>query len=119
LYVSKTVAGQLTNVEPTAPHHSDVVATVEIVGNTGIGSLLVNINQHKTLQELSDVNGTALTTTGQIAVWDNTAEYFDFNYNITDYTPLIDTGTFLKLLQDTPQTITNTSMSGQQVQVMD
>ena len=28
LYVSKTNAGVLTNVEPSAPHHSDIVGTV-------------------------------------------------------------------------------------------
>lgn len=85
LYVSKTVAGQLTNVEPSAPHHSDVVATVEIVGALGIGSILVGIQKHKTLSELTDVNGTALSATGQIPVWNNTAGYFDFDYNITNY----------------------------------
>jgi hypothetical protein len=85
LYVSKTVAGQLTNVEPTAPHHSDIVGTVEIVGGLGIGSILVNLTKHKTMAELTDVNGTALTTTGQLPVWNQTAGYFDFDYNLTDY----------------------------------
>lgn len=87
LYISKTVAGQLTNVEPSAPHHSDVVATVEIV-HSNLGSLLVNIDRHNTLEELTDVNGTALTTTGQIPVWNNTAKYFDFDRNIdTEFVP--------------------------------
>jgi hypothetical protein len=108
LYVSKAVAGQLTNVEPNAPHHSDVVATVEIV-HSNLGSLLVNINRHKTLEELSDVNGTPLETTGQIPVWNETAGYFDFDKNITDYTLLTDTTTFLKLDQTTPQTVVNGS----------
>jgi len=84
LFVSKTVAGQLTNVEPTVPHHSDCVATVGIV-HSNLGSILVSINKHYTLTELSDVNGTPLNTTGQMAVWNNTAGYFDFNYNITNY----------------------------------
>jgi len=87
LYISKTIAGQLTNVEPSAPHHSDVVATVEIV-HSNLGSLLVNIEKHKTLEELTDVNGTALSTTGQIPVWNQTAGYFDFNKNlVTEYVP--------------------------------
>ena len=81
LYVSKTVAGQLTNVEPSAPHHSDIVGMVEIVGAAGIGSILVNPQIHKTLEELTDVDGTALTTTGQIPVWNETLKYFDFNFN--------------------------------------
>jgi len=32
------------------------------------GSILVQISCHKTLEELSDVNGTELTTTGQLPV---------------------------------------------------
>ena len=98
LWVSKAVAGQLTNVEPTAPHHSDVVATVEIV-HSSLGSLLVNIDRHKTLQELADVNGTPLAKDGQFPVWHNTAGYFDFDKNINDY---------LKLDQTTPQTTVGT-----------
>ncbi len=89
LYVSKAVAGQLTNVVPAAPHHCDAVATVEIVHGT-LGSILVNIKHHVTLEELSDVNGTALNTTGQIPVWDDTNKYFDFTKNIVD---LVNTST--------------------------
>jgi hypothetical protein len=85
LYVSKTIAGQLTNVEPIEPHHADVVGEVAIVGNVGIGSIFVRINLHKTLTELSDVDGTPLSTSGQILVWNNSASYFDFNKNINDY----------------------------------
>ena len=87
LYVSKTDAGVLTNVEPAAPHHSDIVGTVGIVGNVGIGSILVNLDRHKSLEGLSDVNGTALSTTGQIPVWDNTAGYFDFTSNVGSFVP--------------------------------
>ena len=82
LYVSKTNAGVLTNVEPAAPHHSDIVGTVGVVGAAGIGSILVNIDRHRTLEGLSDVNGTALATTGQIAVWNQSTGYFDFTENI-------------------------------------
>ncbi len=85
LYVSKTVAGQLTNVEPSAPHHSDIVGTVEIVGGLGIGSILVLNEKHYALEELTDVNGTALTTTGQFPVWNQTAGYFDFTSNVNDF----------------------------------
>jgi len=96
LYISKTVAGQLTNIEPAAPHHSDVVATVEIV-HQNLGSILVNFDRHKTLEELTDVNGTALSIDGQFPVWNNTSKYFDFNFKITDY---------LKRDQTTPDTTT-------------
>lgn len=84
LWLSKTTAGALTNIEPTEPHHSAEIGIVTRSHATQ-GSILVNITQHQTLEHLSDVNGTALTTTGQIPVWDNTAGYFDFNYNLTDY----------------------------------
>jgi hypothetical protein len=98
LYLSKTVAGQLTNVEPAIPHHSDIVATVGIIHATQ-GSILVNINRHKSLEELTDINGTPLATTGQFPMWNNTAKYFDFNKNfLTDS---------LQIDQTTPQTIVN------------
>lgn len=85
LYVSKDTAGRLTNVEPPVPHHSDIIGTVAVVGASGIGSILVNIYHHKSLEELCDVNGTVLTTTGQLPVWSSSLSAFDFNYNINDY----------------------------------
>jgi len=87
LYVSASVAGQLTNVIPSAPNHSDIIGTVGVV-HSSLGSILVNIQRHSTLQELSDVNGTALTLDGQIPVWNNTSKYFDFTKNINSYLPL-------------------------------
>jgi hypothetical protein len=85
LYVSKTVSGQLTNVEPDAPHHSDIVGQVGVVGGAGIGSIFINIRHHTTIEKLSDVNGTPLTTNGQLMVWNNSSGYFDFDYNINDF----------------------------------
>lgn len=85
LYVSKTTAGQLTNIEPPVRHYSDTVGTVGIVGSSGVGSILVNITHHQTLEWLSDVNGTPLTTTWQIPVWNNATGYFDFTDNVLSY----------------------------------
>lgn len=85
LYVSKTVSGVLTNIEPAAPHHSDIIGTVEVV-HSNLGSILVNIQKHTTLEELTDVDGVALTTSGQIPVWNQASGYFDFNENISNYT---------------------------------
>jgi hypothetical protein len=85
LYVSKTVAGQLTNIEPSAPHHSDVVGEVGVLGGAGIGSIFVRIDRHQNLEHLSDINGTSLSADGQFPVWNNTAGYFDFDFNINDY----------------------------------
>jgi len=85
LWTSKTLAGHATNVEPSAPHHSDKIGYVGVAGNVGIGSILLDIDMHLSLEELSDVNGTALTTTGQFPVWNQTAGYFDFNHNISEF----------------------------------
>jgi hypothetical protein len=85
LWVSKTDAGVLTNVEPTAPHSSDLVATVGVVGAEGIGSILINIRRHQCLKELCDIDGTPLTTDGQILTWHETEQVFDFDKNINDY----------------------------------
>lgn len=85
LYLSNITAGELTHIKPTAPHHADIVASVAILGPAGIGSIFVYISRHITLEELSDINGTPLTTTGQFPVWDQSRLVFDFNYNIQDY----------------------------------
>jgi hypothetical protein len=84
LWVSKTVAGQLTNVEPAAPNHCDIVGSVGIV-HANRGSILVNLQKRVTLEELCDVNGTALAADGQFPSWHQTAGYFDFDKNINDY----------------------------------
>lgn len=84
LYISNLVAGELLNEEPPTPHHADIIGKVGIVGGHGIGSIFVNIIRHKALEELSDVNGTLLDTTGQIVMWDEARKVFDFNYNILD-----------------------------------
>lgn len=39
------------------------------------------------LENLSDVNGTALTADGQFPSWHQSAGYFDFDKNINDYIP--------------------------------
>lgn len=88
LYVSKTDAGVITNVEPSVPHHSDIIGTVGIVWWVGIWSILINLERHKTLEWLSDINGTPLTTTGQFPVWNQSSGYFDFTSNINDYTKI-------------------------------
>lgn len=88
LWVSKATAGYLTNVEPSAPHFSDLIGTV-VNAHATQGSILVRIRQHQSLEGLSDVNGTALSATGQIPAWNQTAGYFDFTENITDYAKIL------------------------------
>jgi hypothetical protein len=98
IYLSKTTAGALTNVAPTAPCHCDIIGIVGIIHPTD-GSLFVNIQRHMDLTSLADVNGTPLTTSGQILVWNQTLGVFDFTDNInnklsktTNITSIDDTG---------------------------
>lgn len=88
LYVSTGIAGQLTNIEPSAPNHSDIVGHVGLLGGNGIGSIFVDIRHHQTLQALSDVNKTPLVQNGQIPTWNQDSGYFDFDKNINDYYPI-------------------------------
>jgi hypothetical protein len=85
LYLSKTVAGQLTNIQPEVPHHSDIIGEVAILGAQGIGSIFIRIKRHQDLEDLADVNGSPLDTSGLILVWDNNNQYWDFTENINDY----------------------------------
>lgn len=84
LYVSPTTAGYLTKTKPNAPNLQITVAAV-INAHATNGTVFVRPTWNHTMADLDDVNGTALTTTGQIAVWNNTAGYFDFTSNINDY----------------------------------
>jgi hypothetical protein len=86
IYLSKDTAGELTNIEPVAPCHCDIIGIVGIIHPTD-GSLFVNIQRHMDLTALSDVNGTPLDTSGQIPVWDNTLKVFDFTDNINNKIP--------------------------------
>jgi len=109
LWTSKTIAGQLTNVQPAIPHHADVIGCVGVVGSAGVGSIQVNIARHQTLEDLSDVNGTPLTTDGQMLTWHNTAGYFDFDKNINSYEPLVTKG---NLTETTSSVLTITGGTG-------
>ena len=81
LYVGTTTAGTLTNIMPSAPHHSDIIGSIGIVGGAGVGSIFISIDRHKMLDTLSDVDGTPLTTTGQFPMWNQARSVFDF-YNV-------------------------------------
>jgi hypothetical protein len=93
IYISAVTAGYLTNVKPNAPHYQILVAVV-IKAHTN-GTLFVRPTWKDKLTDLSDVNGTALTTTGQIAVWDNVNGYFDFIRNIDDYRKILNPPTIV------------------------
>ncbi len=85
LYVSETNAGVLTNVAPQAPNFQIPIASVMTVHATN-GTIWVRPSWHCKVTDLDDVNGTPLSENGQLMVWDNDRQVFDFNYNIDDYT---------------------------------
>lgn len=84
LYISPTTAGYLTNVKPNAPNRAILVAVVVSAHATN-GTLEVRPTWNSKFVDLDDVNGTELTTSGQIPVWDNANQYFDFTEDINDY----------------------------------
>ena len=82
VYVS--LSGGLTKTYPTVPNYVINVGIVEYKhANQGRINVISSIVSR--LEDLSDVNGTPLTTTGQIPNWNNTSQFFDFDKNINDY----------------------------------
>lgn len=83
LYVGTTV-GTLSSSQPPANYYTIKVGKVTrqhlTQGSIEVRSLLI-----PTLQDLSKVNGTPLTTTGQFPVYNSTNGYFDFTSNISNY----------------------------------
>lgn len=88
LYKSSTISGGLTNVSPQAPIPAIPLAVVISVHATN-GTILVRPTFPQSLTILSDVNGTPVNTTGQMLVWNQAQGYFDFDFNINDYLPLV------------------------------
>ena len=84
LYVSPTILGGLTNVKPQAPDLKIIIGVV-LKANSNQGSIWVRPRYGNTLVELDDVNGTPTTVSGQILVWDNSRQVFDFTDNINNY----------------------------------
>lgn len=87
VYVDPLNPGKLTNVCPSAEYYCICVGVVD-VKHAVEGVIDLNIRIFNKLEDLSGVDGTPLTTTGQIPVWNNENGYFDFNYNIKHLTTL-------------------------------
>lgn len=82
VYVSPS--GGLTKTFPTVPNYIINVGICEYKhAQHGIINVISAIVPR--LQDLSDVDGTPLTTDGQIPIWHDTEGYFDFDKNINDY----------------------------------
>jgi hypothetical protein len=82
LYISADTEGYLTKTAPQAPNRAIQVAAV--IHAHSNGTLLVRPSWHPKFTDLDDVNGTPLTTSGQIPVWDQANQYFDFTRNINE-----------------------------------
>jgi len=86
LYLSLT-AGTYTTILPEAPAYAKRVGIV-LRQHPTVGEILFNSSPVYKLTDLSDVDGTPLTVSGQIPIWNNTNQYFDFTGNINDYLPI-------------------------------
>jgi len=84
LYKSATYAGGLTKFPPGAPIPAIPIAVV-ISAHATNGTLFVRPTYPTSLQMLTDVNGTPLTISGQLPVWNQDSLYFDFTENINNY----------------------------------
>lgn len=91
IWVSKATAGALVNAEPAKPHHSDKIGVV--LSNHAVhGILLVKIFRHLSLRELSDVDGAAPTTTGDLVTWNNSSAYWETGtYNVLNLSQYVRT----------------------------
>ena len=79
--------GELTTDYPDAECYIVKIGIVEY-SHAQHGRINVNSSVYPKLQDLSGVDGTPLTTNGQILVWSQDNNYHDFNYNINDYATL-------------------------------
>lgn len=86
--------GGLINVKPQAPTRTILLAAVIklATGAAENGKILVRPTFGMKLTDLDDVNGTPLTSTGQLMIWDNDRKVFDFTDNITYYQKLSEKG---------------------------
>lgn len=84
---SGSTPGLFTNIKPQAPNPIIRLGSV-LKAQTGAsenGKLGIRISYSTKLEDLTNVDGTPLTITGQILVWDNTRQVFDFTDNINNY----------------------------------
>lgn len=111
LYLSPTVDGGFTDTPPDAP---DAIVPIGVVlrQHATEGVILFFPQQAKRFIDLADVNGTPLTTDGQIAEWDTTNQYFDFTKNINDYARFDTAATFPSLKVGTETDFTEIEADG-------
>ena len=88
--ITGSTAGTFTNVKPNAPYPIIRLGSIlrAQTGNAENGKIGIRLTYSTKLQDLSDVNGTPLTTSGQILVWNNTTGTHDFTDNINNYSTI-------------------------------
>lgn len=93
LYLSPTVAGQITKVKPVAPNHLVIIGYV-VSAHATQGSIFVKVDNGYELDELHNVkiasatNGQALTYTSATDIWENKTIIEDSITNaVTDKAP--------------------------------
>ena len=84
VFVSTNKPGFLTKNEPQAPHPRISVGAV-VNRHAEAGTIMVRPTWGMRVTEADDVDGTPLTASGQIMVWDNSRGVFDFTANINGY----------------------------------
>lgn len=84
LFVSHLNPGKLINYAPPSPY-ARIKAGIVVKKNPTDGEVLVVRGIVHRLQDLPDIDGVPLTTTGQILVWNQAGKYFDAGYNINNY----------------------------------
>ena len=87
VYVDPANPGKWTQTAPTAPNFTVRIGSIKVAHAVN-GELQVNMWKNSKFVDAADVNGTATTVTGQIPVWNQAAQYFDFTENIHDYAKL-------------------------------
>jgi len=107
LYVDASNPGKLTINKPTAPN---ILVVAGIVTNSHQNQGIITvpiIRPMRSLSELSDVNGTPLTTVGQFLTWHPDVSVWDADKNINDYAlkgivdPSLDYETYSPRVSDT------------------
>lgn len=84
VYADCVTPGAYTQDEPASDCYRIEIGVCTVAHETE-GVIDVRIRTALSLADLSLINGTALSANGQVPVWNNTAGYWDFDYNITDY----------------------------------
>ena len=83
VYLCTTHVGWVTTNIIQAPYPRVYIGNI-VRAHTS-GAIYIRVQPGLRLSELDDVDGTPLAATGQIPVWDNGRQVFDFNRNVNEF----------------------------------